>query len=305
MALLVTGAGGFLGSALVDCLLKKGCKVYALQRHPLGAKENLVPLRGDITEPNLSLTDVPEDIASCYHLAAIHTLRQEDRDGSIWETNVDGTKNVIDFCSKNNIKHLYFCSTAYTEGRNPYERSKAVCEVMVNHSDIPKVTIFKPSVIMETEKYPYTGHFLQFVSVVVKIHQRAETIRRWLENKIRLPILCPVFRIPGNPEGTLNLIRVDDVAGAMAEIEEEGVLYLTHPNPPTLGQLVEWVSEKILVTMRLEKEFNATPLEILFQKLGAAFLPYLQGDSFKSNIVAKPIDKQFIQDMVIRSILKK
>ncbi|GAJ14379.1 unnamed protein product, partial [marine sediment metagenome] len=87
MAILVTGASGFLGTTLVTKLLEKGRRVYGLSRHPPEARERLISLKGDILEPNLGLSEVPEDIRSVHHLAAIHRLG-EDKDGSIWKTNV-------------------------------------------------------------------------------------------------------------------------------------------------------------------------------------------------------------------------
>ncbi|MBA7703486.1 hypothetical protein ES703_112272 [subsurface metagenome] len=162
MAILLTGASGFVGQALIPKLLEKGHKVYGLSRHPPAEAENLIPLVGDITEPNLGLKKVPKDIQSLHHLAGIHSLGQ-DKEGLIWRTNVDGTKNVVDFAEKHNIPHLLFTSTAYTQGRNVYERSKAFCEWMVKESKIPKVTIFKPSIIMGVEGHFYPGHFAQFV----------------------------------------------------------------------------------------------------------------------------------------------
>ncbi|GAI57491.1 unnamed protein product, partial [marine sediment metagenome] len=185
----------------------KGHKVYSLSRHPPAPSKNLIPLVGDILKLNLGLDEVPEDISAVHHLAAIHRL-SEDKDGSIWQTNVEGTQNIIDFCLKHNIPHLYFTSTAYTQGRNVYERSKALCETMVRASEIPKVAIFKPPIIMATEEHFYPGHFSQFVALVIKIHQRAEIVRRKIEGTLRLPIIEPVFRLRANPEGKLNLVPI-------------------------------------------------------------------------------------------------
>jgi nucleoside-diphosphate-sugar epimerase len=301
MAALVTGGSGFLGKALIKKLQGKGKRIYCLSRHPIGG-ENIVPLTGDITQPNLGLKKVPEDIAAIYHLAAIHRLGDNQAD-EIWETNIGGTANVIEFCEKYEIPHLLFVSSAYTFARNSYEKSKMVCESLVMNSHIPKKTIFKPSVIMPTKEQVYPGHFLQFVGLLVKIHKRAETIRRYLESKLRLPVLRPVFRIPGNPDGYLNLVGVEDVAKAMVEIKKSGIFWLCHPSPPILQQLATWIGEVILLDIKIEPQFEATPLELTFQKLGAAFLPYVWGDSFKSDIEAAPIDREFVQQAILNYLL--
>jgi nucleoside-diphosphate-sugar epimerase len=306
-SVLVTGASGFVSQALLPLLVRRGHKVYALSRHPPQAKD-LIPLAGDITQPDLGLEGVPKDIHAVYHLAGIHSLRGEDKDKSIWMTNVAGTQNVLDFCVHHDIPRLYFVSTAYAhnKGRNPYEKSKIINEEHVNRyreRQGLKTTIFKPSIIMGTAEHPYPGHFSQFVSLVVKIHRRAELIRRKIEGTLRLPILEPVFRIKGNPEGKLNLVTVDRVAEAMANIDKEGTFWLTNPAPPTLGQLVEWVGEFIMVDMRIEPEFKPTPIEAAFQKMAAAFEPYLWGDDFSSDLKECPITKEFIHETIKRSIL--
>jgi nucleoside-diphosphate-sugar epimerase len=302
MNILITGGSGFLGQALTPRLLNKGHKVYSLSRHPPAPSENLVPLIGDILQPNLGLSEIPKDIHAVHHLAAIHRLG-DDKDGSIWETNVGGTRNVLEFCTAHKIPHLYFVSSAYTQGRNTYEQSKALCETMVKAADIPQVTIFKPSIVMGTAEHFYPGHFSQFVALVIKIHQRAEIVRRKVEGTLRFPIIEPVFRLRANPAGKLNLVPIDAVADAMAEIEEPGTFWLTHPNPPTLSELVEWVGSFIMVKIQIEPTFRATPIEALFAKMSAAFTPYLWGGDFPSDLKkCPPITKEFITSTIKRSL---
>jgi len=305
MTILVTGGSGFLGTALIPRLLKQGHKVYSISRHPPEIIEGVTALKGDILNTaDFGLREIlaPLDIKSVYHLAAIHKL-SKDKDGSIWETNVNGTKNVIRFCITHEIPHLYFCSTAYTRGRNPYEWSKSRCEIMVRGSVIPKITIFKPSIIMGTEEHYYPGHFSQFVSLLIRIHQRAEAIRRKVEGTMRLPIIEPVFRLKGNPLGKLNMLQIDQVADAMTSIKEAGTFWLTHPSPPSLQELVEWVGEYIMVDLRISLTFKATPLEATMQKVTAAFEPYLQGDDFPSDLKdCPPITREFIHNTISQTL---
>jgi len=302
MAILVTGASGFMGTALVERLLAKGNRIYGLSRHPPAPTENLIPLKGDILQPDLGFGDVPEDISCVHHLAAIHRLGV-DKEGEIWQTNVVGTKNVLDFCVKHRIPHLYFTSSAYTQGRNTYEQSKALCETMAKEADLPRVTIFKPPIVMGTAEHFYPGHFSQFVALVIKIHQRAEIVRRKIEGTLRLPLIEPVFRMRANPEGKLNLVPINAVVDAMADIEKPGTFWLTHPNPPTLAQLTEWVGEFIMVKIKIEPAFKATPVEAIFTKMSAAFTPYLWGDDFPSDLKkCPPITKEFITSTIKRSL---
>ncbi|HUV56586.1 MAG TPA: SDR family oxidoreductase, partial [Dehalococcoidales bacterium] len=205
------------------------------------------------------------------------------------------------------IAHLYFCSTAYTWDCNTYGLSKIRNEEAIARfaqETGARTTIFKPSIIMGTEEHPYPGHFSQFVSTVVKIHHRAELIRKNIEGTLRLPAIEPVFRVKGNPDGKLNLVSVAAVVEAMATIKKPGTYWLTNPNPPTLGQLVEWVSEFIMVELRFEGNFKPMPLELMFQLLASAFSPYLQGDDFPSDIKHHPlIDRSFIHDTIRKTLL--
>jgi len=306
MSYLITGASGFVGQALIPLLLAQGHKVYGLSRHPPAEAENLIPLTGDVTEENLGLTEIPRDIYAVYHLAGIHRLGK-DKDGSTWQTNVLGTYNVAQFCLNHKIPHLYFTSTAYTWPCNPYGLSKIKNEELIKeYAQLYglKATIFKPSVIMGTEEHPYPGHFSQFVLAVIKIHKRAELVRRKIEGSLRLPVLEPAFRIRGNPDGKLNLVDVAAVVKAMATIKKPGTYWLTNPNPPTLGQLVEWVGEFIMVKLRFERDFKPMPIELMFQKMASAFSPYLQGDDFPSHLKThSSITKDFIHETIKRTLL--
>lgn len=307
MAILVIGASGFVGSALIPLLIEKGHRVLGLSRHPPIGSRDLFPIIGDVTQPNLGLKDVPEDITAVYHLAGIHSLRQEDKDDLLWKTNVDGTRNVLEFCLKHNIRKLIFTSTAYTWPVNPYGLSKienesAITEFAKEHNI--EVAILKLSIVMGTAENPYPGHFSRFISAVIQTHRRAELVRRKIEGSLRLPVIEPLFRIRGNPEGKLNLIQVDQVAQGIANIEKAGTFWLTHPDPPTLQQLADWIGELIMVRLKFELKFEPTPIEAAFQKVVSAFQPYLWGDDFKSNLQScPPIDKAFIQETVKRTVL--
>jgi nucleoside-diphosphate-sugar epimerase len=307
---LVTGGSGFLGNILINKLISQGYRVYSVSRRLPEPRENLIRLRGDILAPGLGL---PEgsigngSIDACYHLAAVLKLG-EDTDGMIMKTNVEGTRNIIEFCEKRDIANLYYCSTAYTQNRNTYEVSKDICEHLVYEwsQRTGKIcAIFKPSIMIGIGQNFVPGHFSQFTSLLVRILRKTETVRRHIQGIPFLPVLKPVFRLKGNPEGYLNLVDVEDVARHMAAIENSGIYWLTNPRPPRMAEIVNWVGEYIGVDLKVLAEFKPTPLESRFAHMVAAFQPYLNGQSFYSHIKREqcnPITREFVQETINYSL---
>lgn len=304
MRILVIGASGFLGKLLVGKLVQQGSIVYGLSRHPLPPSKNFIPLVGDVTLPNLGLESFPDNIEAVYHLAAVLKLG-DDKKGEVWNTNVGGTTEVVRLCEDHNIPRLFFCSTAYTieGGRNTYERSKTFCEELILESSIPRITIFKPSIVIGTEDDHYPGHLSQFISSLMKVHKRTELIRRKIEGSLRLPVIEPVFRLRGDPLGSINLVTVIDVIRAMAEIKEPGTYWLTNSKPPTLGDVISWIGDETLIKLEVLPDFKSTPLEAAFHKWTKHFDPYFYGDSLKSDLIrCNPITRSLVHQVVISTL---
>lgn len=301
MNILVTGASGFIGRTLVESLREApDCRVYALYRQPpdqdvfAALHGKVVYARGDILADNLGIDDPVPHFDRVYHIAGMVNLGG-DKDGVVWRTNVEGTAQVVKFCARHDVPHLLFCSTAYTMGRNPYERSKRAAEVLIAESDIPRRTIFKPSIVLGTERCPYYGHFSQFARLLVRMHRRAEIIRRGVESWLFLPLLRPKFRVVGNAEGFLNLVKVDDVVAKMASVTAPGTYWLTNPRPPRLGTLLKWIGEAAKVDAVFEEKFQPTLIERRFNREVKAFLPYLQGDNLPSDIARCDLTEEFLR----------
>lgn len=279
MNVLVTGGAGFLGQKLVPELIKKGHDVTLLLRNPEKKPSGVNYLKGDITHPYLC-RDKPFD--RVYHMAALLDLSRKPRK-KIMETNYQGTVNVINYCKRNKIRELFYVSTAYAHGeRNPYEISKSWADEAVRNSWLD-TWVFKPSIIV-SDTPPVEGAYFQFIRLMAMVHRRAEIIRRKIEGTLRLPVLEPVFRIRGNPEAHLNLIPVEVVVKTMIEAERPGIFWVTNPNPPKLRELTEWIGELLMLRIKMERDFNMTPVEALFQKIAEPFLPYLQEIYLPSDI---------------------
>ncbi len=110
MRILVTGGGGFLGSAICSQLRARGNEVIAYQR---SAASHLLPLgvysiRGDLGNPE----QLKRDSRGCD--AVIHTAGKAGVWGAYeeyYQANVLGTENVISACRVNKIRHLVYTSS--------------------------------------------------------------------------------------------------------------------------------------------------------------------------------------------------
>jgi len=298
----MTGGSGFLGKAFVQKILERGSTVYSLVHYQtVSGEKQLIRLRGDIRQPNLGLTDVPKDIEAFYHIAGIVNLSSSDKDGSIWQTNAIGTENVVDFCLQNKIPHLFYCSSAFSDpqGCNPYEKSKAFAEECVRNSRIPHTTIFKPGIILGPPDHCHLEHLSQFAILMIRVHKRADLVRRKIEGTLHLPVIEPLFHLRGNAEGKLNIVPLKNVARAMTILDGDGIYWLTNPHPPTVGQVAAWMGNAALLKVVVAQEFNRTPIEYAFERLSKAFNPYLQGRDFPSDISCPIITEDIITDMVI------
>jgi UDP-glucose 4-epimerase len=115
---LVTGATGYVGTALIERLSGLG-RVTGLSRRP-PAESDITFMRHDIALP---LPDRPELAgATVIHCAA--EIRSADRQRH-WDTNVIGTRNLLAWCARHEVRRVFLFSTGsvygYVEGRRMRE----------------------------------------------------------------------------------------------------------------------------------------------------------------------------------------
>ena len=167
MRVLVTGATGFVGSAVARALCARGDKVVCLVRqtslaraaHLRGMGVSLAV--GDLGDP-ASIVRAMEGCQHVYHVAALYDT-SPGSEAAMRHVNVDGTGHVIEACRWHDVERLVHTSTIGTIGRpgedrlpteddlvtdpdalTPYARSKLDGELMVLASardGIPAVVV--------------------------------------------------------------------------------------------------------------------------------------------------------------------
>jgi uncharacterized protein YbjT (DUF2867 family) len=145
--LLLTGATGLLGSALLPRLQAEGVEVRCLVRDPrrLGAQRVRVQIAlGDLTDPP-SFRNALRGVESVVHLAA--TIRDQPS-GSIEELNGIATWRMVEAAERQGVERFVFFSAlgASHHHRTRLLRAKALAEQAVRDANLHSV-VFAPSIV--------------------------------------------------------------------------------------------------------------------------------------------------------------
>lgn len=132
MTVLVTGAGGFIGSHLVQALLGHGHDVRALAHynsrgswghlddHAPCSSDRLSVRLGDVSDPYL-MRDLVAGCDVVFHLAALIGIPYSyHAPASYVATNVNGTLHVLEACRQANVRRVIVTSTSEVYGTARY-----------------------------------------------------------------------------------------------------------------------------------------------------------------------------------------
>lgn len=297
----LTGFPGFIASRLLRRLAREGGR-YLLLVQPAFAERasdelrgiaqnagkslsNFAILRGDITQPDLGLSQVDLERAraettNIFHLAAIYDLAVAREIGML--VNVEGTRNVNKFASSlPRLRHYHYVSTCYVAGkrtgiiyenelrhsagfRNYYEETKYLAEVEVEElkSELP-ITIHRPSVVCGDSE---TGETVKYDGIYYLI--------RYL---LKSPSLLSALNI-GNSAVSLNLVPVDFVVNAMAALARDSLaigktVQLADPNPLTTRELFNAIAR----TLAGREALATLPASLVESSLMLSISPRISG----------------------------
>ena len=166
-SILITGGAGFIGSHLVDALLKKGREVIVLDNFSTGRPQNLDHVEDKIKMVECDISqagnwqDLFGDVDYVFHLAALADIVPSiENPYTYYKSNVNGTFNVLEACRKHNIKKIVYSASSSCYGipdkyptretadirpQYPYALTKYLGEQLVMHwcqvFDLPAVSL--------------------------------------------------------------------------------------------------------------------------------------------------------------------
>jgi UDP-glucose 4-epimerase len=123
---LVTGGGGFIGSNLVEELLKRGEDVRVLDNFATGRRQNLTPYLNDIEliEGDLrsyhTVAKAVQDVDFILHQAALPSVPRSVNDPiSSNDVNVTGIVNLLYAAKESRVSRVVYASSSSVYGDNP------------------------------------------------------------------------------------------------------------------------------------------------------------------------------------------
>lgn len=219
MKILVTGATGFIGSAVtralvqnkksVRCLVRKGSDISNLE----GLKVEYA--YGDVTD----LDSVRRAVKGCdqvIHLAAIYAIWLKDPN-LMYRVNVNGTQKVLTACRDAKVKKIvYVSSTAAlgAHGKTPANES-AVYNMESAGDDYFKSKFQAEQLVLD---FAAKGLPVTIVNPTVPIGAR--DIKPTPSGALIINVMKGL--LPGYIDGGLNLIDVEDCAAGIVKALERG-----------------------------------------------------------------------------------
>ncbi len=220
---LLTGATGFVGSAVARALNHAGFPVRALVRRG-SPRSHLGDLELEFVEGDLRDADsvgcAVEGVRYVFHVAADYRLWARDP-REIFTANVDGTRNLMQAALRAGVERVVYTSSVATLGLRPdgmpadeanplsetqgigaYKRSKIAAErlveAMIARDGLPAIIVNPSTPVGPRDVKPTpTG---------------------------RIIVEAACGRIPGFVDTGLNLVHVDDVADGHLAALERGIV---------------------------------------------------------------------------------
>lgn len=219
---LVTGGTGFIGSYIIRNLIEKGHDVRALRRSnklpffiPKEISDRVEWVEGDVLD-YVSLNDALQNADAVIHAAAIVSFSKKERN-KMYQTNIDGTSNVVNAALDNRVKRFLHVSSVAALGRTTTEQTVSEQKKWEENKNNTHYAITKHHSEIEV----WRG-FAEGLDGVVINPSTVLGFGDWHQSS------CAIFRnayreFPWYTKGVNGFVGVEDVAEAAVQLLFSGI----------------------------------------------------------------------------------
>jgi len=279
--ILITGAAGFIGSHLVDALLENGNEIIGLDNFSTGRPQNLDHVEGQIQLVECDISQSGQwqnlfvNVDYVIHLAALADIVPSiENPDSYYQSNVNGTFNVLEACRMNSVKKIVYSAssscygipdeyptkeTAIIRPQYPYALTKHLGELMVMHW---------------CHVYDLSALSLRFFNVYGPRSRTSGTYGAVFGVFLAQKLAGKPLTVVGDGRQTRDFTYVTDIVGAIlaaVQSESTGKIYnVGSGDTVSVNRLVELLSgEKVHIPKRPgEPDFTFADITKIKQELG-------------------------------------
>ena len=204
MKVLVTGAGGFIGSRLCKKLISEGYEVYGVIHNSPSKVEGIQVINADLTKNDFVIPDVKFD--AVFHLAAATPLVKDKKKQK--RINYEGTVNIFEKI-KDKTNFIIYASGLGVFG-SPKEIVNEQSLIQPN-TDFVKIRLEAQKFLEDSCKNNNIGFSVCYFG---DVYGNASWFTEMIVNRLK----NGTFKIPGKGDYDKCFIHVDDAVGILLSI---------------------------------------------------------------------------------------
>jgi len=273
MKSLVTGGAGFIGSHLVDSLLREGDEVLVLDNFSTGRKENL-KLANDhiqIIECDISKRGDWErsfkGVSRAFHLAALADIVPSiENPESYYQANVNGTFNVMQACKEYCIEKLIYSASSSCYGIPDIFPTPETAEIRPQYPYALTKFLGEQIVLHWSKVYKVPSVSTRFFNVYGPRSRTSGTYGAVFGVFLAQKLNNKPFTVVGDGEQTRDFTFVSDIVAALisaseSKLENE-IINIGSDNTYSVNKLVELLEGEVVYIPKRPGEPDCTWADI-------------------------------------------
>ena len=235
MKVLVTGAGGFIGSRLSKKMISEGHEVYGVIHNSPSQTEGIQIINADLTKNDFVIPDVKFDVV--FHLAAATPLVKDKKKQK--RINYEGTVNLFEkIKDKTNF-------IVYASGLGVFGSPK---EIVNEQSSIQPDTDFV-KIRLEAQKFLENSCKNNNIGFSVCYFGDVYGDGSWFTEMVVKKLKSGMMKVPGKGDYDKCFIHVEDAVGILASIAKNNLKDQSYvcadSTSITFKEFVDYTADKI------------------------------------------------------------
>jgi len=286
MKALITGGCGFIGSHLADELVKLNFEVVVVDNLSTGRLENISQL---ISNPNFTfhqidiinfddILNVFEGVDWVFHLAALADIVPSiENPNAYYNSNVNGTFNVLEACRKNNIKKIVYTASSSCYGLPDEFPTKETAEIRPQYPYALTKNLGEQLVMHWCQLYKLPAVSLRFFNVYGPRARTSGTYGAVFGVFLAQKLANKPYTVVGDGQQTRDFTYVTDIISALYVAAKSNItgeaINIGSNNTYSINQLVNLLEGEVINIPKRPGEPDCTWADITKAKKLLNWIP--------------------------------